>query len=98
MKSISTEECRALKTIAAAKSTGCTEHVLIACGFSLEFLAGLVRAGLADVSAERVGSGRTADVVCRMWVTDTGTCAVSECPCDWNMSRDRADAATAMHR
>jgi len=78
MHTVSTNERRALELIAAADSTGCAEHLLTDRGFSLEFLAGLVRANLARVAAvERVGSGRTADIVCRLRITAAGKQAVA---------------------
>jgi hypothetical protein len=65
------DEHRALKLI-SAQSSGCPEHLLIAGGFSLEFLAGLVRSGLAGVISERGGSGTTADTVFRLSITKRG--------------------------
>jgi hypothetical protein len=65
------DEHRALELI-SAQSTGCPEHLLIAGGFSLEFLAGLVRSGLVGVTSERCGSKATADMVFRLSVTKRG--------------------------
>jgi hypothetical protein len=65
------DEHRALELI-SAQSTGCPEHLLIAGGFSLEFLAGLVRSGLAGVTSERGGSKATANMVFRLSVTKRG--------------------------
>lgn len=77
MQTVSIDERRALKLIAAARSTGCTDHALTARGFSLEFLARLVRADLAHVKVERIGSGHTADIVCRLRLTAAGKRAVT---------------------
>lgn len=79
MQTISADERRALKLIAKAQSTGgCTERLLTDRGFSLEFLAGLVRSNLASVAAvERIGSGHTADIVCRLRITRAGKRAVA---------------------
>ena len=78
MQTISANEHRALKLIAAAW-TSCTERPLTDRRFSLEFLAGLVRANLASVVAvERTGSGHTADIVCRLRITGAGKRAVAE--------------------
>jgi hypothetical protein len=78
MPTITADERRALKLIATAQSTGCTERLLTDRGFSLEFLAGLVRSNLASVAAvERVGSGHTADIVCRLRITGAGKRAVA---------------------
>jgi hypothetical protein len=65
------DENRALELI-SAQSIGCPEHLLIAVGFSLEFLGGLVRSGLAGVTSEPGGSGATADLVFRLSVTKRG--------------------------
>jgi hypothetical protein len=70
------DERRALELI-ATESTGCPEHLLVARGFSVEFLAGLVRSGLADVVAERVNSDRSTDTVFRLWTTERGWQAVA---------------------
>jgi hypothetical protein len=58
--------------------TGCPEHLLVARGFSVEFLAGLVRSGLADVTAERVSSDRSTDTVFRLWITERGNQALQD--------------------
>jgi hypothetical protein len=63
------DERRALELI-AAESTGCPEHLLVARGFSVELLSGLVRSGLTGVTSERVDSGPAA--VFRLWVTERG--------------------------
>jgi hypothetical protein len=72
MQTFSVDERRALKLIAAARSSGCTDRALTDRGFSLEFLARLVRADLAHVKVERVGSGHTADIICRLRLTSAG--------------------------
>jgi hypothetical protein len=71
LATVTHDEHRALELI-AAESDGCREHLLVALGFSLEFLAGLVRSGLAGVTAERAGSGPTVDIAFRLWVTKRG--------------------------
>jgi hypothetical protein len=53
------DEHRALELI-AAESTGCLEHLLVSHGYSVDFLSGLIRSGLAAVTAEHIGSGPTA--------------------------------------
>jgi hypothetical protein len=62
------DERRALELI-SAEATGCPEHLLVARGFNLEFLSGLVRSGLIGVTSETVGSG---DMVFHLWVTERG--------------------------
>ena len=75
MKNIGPAERRALKIIAA--STTCTDGVLVARGYPLEVLAKLVRVGFADVTIERVGSGKKADIVCHLQATAAGTRALA---------------------
>jgi hypothetical protein len=73
---ITPDERQALELI-AAELTGCPERLLVAHGFSVEFLAGLVRSGLADVTAEHVNSDRSTDAVFRLWVTERGRQALA---------------------
>jgi hypothetical protein len=73
---ITPDESRALELI-AAELTGCPERLLVARGFSVEFLAGLVRSGLADVTAERVISDGSTDTVFRLWITERGRHALA---------------------
>jgi hypothetical protein len=73
---ITTDERRALEFI-VAELTGCREHLLVARGFSLEFLAGLVRGGLAGVTAERVISDGSTDTEFRLWTTERGRQALA---------------------
>jgi hypothetical protein len=68
---IALNERRALELI-ATESAGCPEHLLVARGFSVEFLAGLVRSGLASVTAELIGSDATAETGFRLWITKRG--------------------------
>jgi hypothetical protein len=56
----------------AAELTGYPEHLLVARGFSVEFLAGLVRRGLAGVTVEHVNSGRSTRPAFRLWITERG--------------------------
>src|SRR5262249_35049631 len=58
--------------IIAAAAAGGPERLLVARGFSPEILAGLVRSGLAGVTAERADSGPKADMVFRLWITQHG--------------------------
>jgi hypothetical protein len=66
---ITPDERRALELI-AAELTGCPEDLLVARGFSVALLAGLVRSGLADVAAQHVNSDRSIDAVFRFWITE----------------------------
>ncbi len=68
---ITPDERRALEFI-TAESAGCLEHHLIARGFNVECLAGLVRSGLVGVTAERVASSAAAGMVFRLSITKRG--------------------------
>ena len=62
---------RALELLASSPD-GCTEATLLAHGFTVDFIVGLVRAGLATAGSERVvGGGRTIEVA-RVRITDAG--------------------------
>jgi hypothetical protein len=71
------DERRALELI-SAEATGCPEHLLVASGFNLEFLSGLVRSGLIGVTSEMVGSG---EMVFHLWVTERGRQALQAAVC-----------------
>jgi hypothetical protein len=47
---------RALELLASSRD-GCSEAIMIAHGFSIDMIVGLVRAGLATATAERVVGG-----------------------------------------
>jgi hypothetical protein len=69
----------ALAMLADAGPRGATEAVLIANGFPVAVLAGLVRDGLAHVAVSTVragAGGRKVDVV-RMQITDAGRRALA---------------------
>jgi hypothetical protein len=68
---VTADERRALECI-AAESTGCLEHVLVLRGYSTDFLAGLIRSGLASVAAEHFGPDPEARAAFRLWVTKRG--------------------------
>jgi nitrogenase molybdenum-iron protein alpha/beta subunit len=68
---VTADERRALEFI-AAESTGCLEHVLVLRGYSTDFLAGLIRSGLASVAAEHFGPDPEARAVFRLWITKRG--------------------------
>jgi len=71
------DQRRALTIIAKSGLAGCTEHLLLAHSFSLEFLAGLVRDGFASVTPERARAGGKMIVICRLRLTDAGTRVMS---------------------
>jgi hypothetical protein len=57
---------------------GCTEAMMVAQGFSVEFLADLVRDGLASATAERVMAGDKQIEVARVRITEVGRKALAE--------------------
>jgi hypothetical protein len=73
---VSHEQRRALKKLAGTPR-GLTEHLLIAHGFSVEMLSGLVRAELATIVTEpmREPCG-VINMIERIRITDTGRRAI----------------------
>jgi hypothetical protein len=71
------DQRRAL-TLLAGSPGGCTVSIMLAHGLTPEFLAVLVRNGLAAAKPETVhaGPGRTIEIV-RMKITDTGRKAIN---------------------
>jgi hypothetical protein len=68
---------RALELLATSPN-GCTEAVMLAHGFTVDFLAEIVRAGLATAKVERVvAGGRTIETV-RIRITEAGRRALAE--------------------
>jgi hypothetical protein len=70
------DERQVLELIAAESAY--PEHVLLARGYSVYFLADLVRSGLASVTAEHVGSGPTACTVFWLCLTNRGRQALRD--------------------
>jgi hypothetical protein len=66
----------ALELLAAA-SPSCPELLLLAHGFKIEMLAGLVREGLATAQPEAVNAGGQSIEVARMKITDAGRRAIA---------------------
>jgi hypothetical protein len=62
---------RALELLASCRD-GCTEAIMFAHGFSIDMTVGLVNAGLATATAERVVAGRRAIEVARVRITEGG--------------------------
>jgi hypothetical protein len=73
---ITPDERRALDII-AAELTGCPEHHLVERGFCVDLLAGLVRSGLVDVTAEHVNSDRNTDAYFCFRITERGRRALA---------------------
>jgi hypothetical protein len=59
-------------TVLAGESEGCTEAVMMAHGFALEFLADLVADGLVSERTDRVEMGKRSIEVVRLCITDVG--------------------------
>jgi hypothetical protein len=77
MAKLNDDQRRALKTLAHQKN-GCAEAVLLADGFSIDQLAGLVIEGYAVMQRRRVDiSGRERTVIW-MQITDAGRSAIAE--------------------
>ena len=68
---------RALELLAAS-SDGCTEAIILAHGFTTDFLVDLIRAGLATAQTERAVVGRRSMQVTRMRITGAGRRALAE--------------------
>jgi hypothetical protein len=67
---------RALESLASSRD-GCTEAIMLAHGFKVEFLAGLINARLATAQTGRmVAGGRPVEVI-RFRITQTGSRALS---------------------
>ena len=60
---------RALKLLAGSP-TGCTEALLFAYGITVEMLVGLIEAGLARATPERVRAGSKAIEIARVRITE----------------------------
>jgi len=71
------ERRRALELLAASPD-GCTEAIILAHGFTTDFLVDLIRAGLATAQTERAVVGRRSMQVTRMRITDAGRRALGE--------------------
>ena len=68
---------RALELLAASPD-GCTEAIILAHGFTTDFLVDLIRAGLATAQTERVVIDRRSMQVTRLRITDAGRQALAE--------------------
>jgi hypothetical protein len=68
---------RALELLAASPD-GCTEAIILAQGFTTDFLVDLVRAGLATAQTERAVVGARSVQVTRIRITDAGRRALGE--------------------
>ena len=71
------ERRRALELLAASPG-GCTEAIVLAHGFTTDFLLDLIRVGLATTQTERAVAGGRSMQVTRMQITDAGRRALAE--------------------
>jgi hypothetical protein len=71
-KKLNAGQRRALAILAGAGPRGCAEAILMAHGFPIEVLAGLVRSGLAGATLEAPAVGRTPIEATRIVITDGG--------------------------
>jgi hypothetical protein len=62
---------RALELLAGSP-TGCTEALLFAYGITVEMLVGLINAGLATATAERLVAGNKTIEIARVRITEAG--------------------------
>ena len=65
------ERRRALELLAASPD-GCSEAIMLAHGFTVDFLVELIRTGMATTWTERVVSGGRAMEVARVRITQIG--------------------------
>jgi hypothetical protein len=77
MAKMSLEQRRALILLARVEATGITEALMLANGFKIEMLNGLVRDGLATAHPETVRGQRPIEVT-RMRITEAGRQALAE--------------------
>jgi hypothetical protein len=73
------ERRRALELLAASHD-GCSEAIMLAHGFSVDFLVDLIRTGLATTRTERVVAGGRAMKIARVRMTEVGRRALAELP------------------
>src|SRR3954467_4968402 len=65
------ERRRALELLAASPD-GCSEAIMLAHGFTVDFLVDLIRTGMATTRTERVVAGGRAMEVARVRITEGG--------------------------
>jgi hypothetical protein len=76
-KRLTAEQRRALAMLANAGQSGCADAFMMAHGFTVDMLAGLVRAGLATATPQRMRAGGRMIEVARVRITDAGRRAVA---------------------
>jgi hypothetical protein len=75
--SLTEEQRRALRLLTRGGSDGYTESMMLAHGFTISMLAGLVLDGLATATTETVTAGSRPIKVVRVRITDAGRQALA---------------------
>jgi len=73
---VSAEQRRVLQLLAGSPD-GCTEAIVLAYGFKMEMLAGLILDGLATPDTELANAGRRQVKVVRLRITEAGRRALA---------------------
>ena len=68
---------RVLELLAGSRD-GCSEAIMLAHGFTVDFLLDLIRTGMATTRTERVVAGGRAMEVARVRITEVGRRALAE--------------------
>jgi hypothetical protein len=76
LATLSQEQRRLLEMLNGAGPRGCPEALVLANGFNIELLTGLVGAGLATVATETVRAGDRMRAVANVKITDAGRRAI----------------------
>ncbi len=72
------EQRRALQVLATSEPSGLTEAIMFDHGFSIQSLAGIVHAQLADVEIGAVRAGGSTIAVLRLRITAAGRKAIED--------------------
>jgi hypothetical protein len=72
LATFSQEQRRLLEMLDGAGPRGCPEALILASGFDIELLTGLVRAGLATVATETLRAGDRSIGIANVRITDAG--------------------------
>jgi len=75
---VSNPRRRASKRNTERRPGGCTEAIVLAHGFTTDFLVDLIRGGLATAQTDRAVAGGRSMQVTRLRITDAGRRALAE--------------------
>jgi hypothetical protein len=78
LTTLSENQRRLLELLNGAGAGGCAEALVLANGFNIELLTGLVRAGLATVATETVRAGDRTRAVANVKITEAGRQAIED--------------------